>query len=239
MCSSTPSVRTPRVRRGSLVRRVASRRTACQRVCQSTFRCRASAETVVSSCASASTAHALAREVSTVPRRNQLVRFGPRPDRAVGLGATPDPLEPNDEHRHPETRRVRRGHPAPAMPDCEHPAPGTPGRVGIGLHGDHQLAMTALDVEHMHAVGVEHRIGAGAPRHARTTPTVIHVGVFDSSGSFVAPDPEDPDPHISAMPRRTAHPCLVPKSSFEGVGARLAASSMVSLGTARHAAWRR
>jgi hypothetical protein len=66
MCSSTPSVRTPRVRRGSLVRRVASRRTACQRVCQSTFRCRASAETVVSSCASASTAHAIAREVSTV-----------------------------------------------------------------------------------------------------------------------------------------------------------------------------
>ncbi len=65
MCSSTPSVFTPWVRSGRLVRRVASPLTARHSVCQSTFRCRASAETVVSSWASASVAQPIAREVST------------------------------------------------------------------------------------------------------------------------------------------------------------------------------
>jgi hypothetical protein len=65
MCSSTPSVVTPASRSGLLVRVTASAFTARHRVCQSTRKCRASAETVVSSWTSASVAHVIAREVST------------------------------------------------------------------------------------------------------------------------------------------------------------------------------
>ena len=60
MCSSTPIVRTPALRSGRSVRAVASAFTAVHSVCQSTRKCRASADTVVSSWASASVAHATA-----------------------------------------------------------------------------------------------------------------------------------------------------------------------------------
>ena len=64
MCSSTPRVSTPISRAGSATRRVASVSIASQQVCQSTPRCRASAETVVSSCSRASVAQPIARLVS-------------------------------------------------------------------------------------------------------------------------------------------------------------------------------
>jgi hypothetical protein len=65
----------------------------------------------------------------------------------------------------------------------------------------------------MHAGNIEQRIGAGAPVHAQTTPTVVHVGSFWIS-CLVATDPEDPDPHLAATPRRTPQPRSDPKSQI-------------------------
>jgi hypothetical protein len=122
-------------------------------------------------------------------RRDQFVFLGPGQLRAVGLGAAPDPLEPDDQHRQPEARRVGRGGAPPSVPDRDDTAARAAGRIGVGLDGDHQLAVTATDVEHVHAVAVEHRIGPGAPTSTQTTPIVVHVGVFISSDSLVATDP--------------------------------------------------
>ena len=70
------------------------------------------------------------------------------------------------------------------MTGRHHAAARTAGRLGLGLDRDHQLAVTMPRVQHVHAVAVEHRIGPGTPAHARTTPTVIHVGVFISVGQL-------------------------------------------------------
>jgi hypothetical protein len=64
-----------------------------------------------------------------------------------------------------------------------------PGNLRVGLDGDHQLAVTSLHFEHMHAVTVEHGIGPGTPARTRTTPIVVQVGAFISSVSLAATDP--------------------------------------------------
>jgi hypothetical protein len=72
---------------------------------------------------------------------------------------------------------VRRANPSSPVPNSQDPALGTAGHLDVGLDRDHQLAVTTAHVEHVHPVGVEHRIGADTPGHARTTTTVRHVGV--------------------------------------------------------------
>jgi hypothetical protein len=64
-CLSTPRSRTLLSRSGRPVRAMASAFTACHRVCQSTRRWRANADTVVSSWARAAVAHRIARDVRT------------------------------------------------------------------------------------------------------------------------------------------------------------------------------
>lgn len=85
------------------------------------------------------------------PGCDQLVRLRPRAFDAVSLGAAPYPLEPHDPHRRAEARRVRRAHTPAAVPDREHAATRATGRVGVGLDRDHQLAVAAAHVEHVHA----------------------------------------------------------------------------------------
>ncbi len=57
--------------------------------------------------------------------------------------------------------------------------------------------------EDIHPRNVEQGIGALAPRVARDARTVIHVEVFNPSGSLVASDLEGLDTLIPAPPRRT------------------------------------
>ncbi len=114
------------------------------------------------------------------PRADQLVFLRPRQLRAVGLAAAPDPLQPDDQHRQPEARRIGRLDAAPAVPDRHDTAGRAAAHVGVGLDGAHQLAVATLHIEYVHAIAVEHRIGPGTPARTRTTPIVVHVGVFFS-----------------------------------------------------------
>jgi hypothetical protein len=64
------------------------------------------------------------------------------------------------------------------VPDRHDTAGRAAGLIGVGLDRDHQLAVTTAHVQNVHPGRVEHRIGPGAPARTRTTPIVIHVGVF-------------------------------------------------------------
>jgi hypothetical protein len=193
MCSSIPRVRTPRVRSGRLVRRAASPLTARHSVCQSTRRCRASAETVVSSSASASVAQATARDVNTargaiswcVSDQVSIGQSGSS-QRQTRLSQTIRTGIP----KHGASAAVMRRRPCPV---ASTPQPGHPGDVGVGLDRNHQVAMPATHVNHVHPVGVEHRIGARTPARGRCTYSRPCRGLH-SVGGLVAPDLEDPDP---------------------------------------------
>ncbi len=126
------------------------------------------------------------------PRRDQLMLLRPGPGRAVRLGAAPDPLQPDDQDRHAEARRVRREYSAPAMTDRDDATAPAAGHVGAGLDGDNQLAVTVPHVEHVHGLDVEHRISPSAPACTRTTPTVSHVGVFFDRLAWPLPILETP-----------------------------------------------
>ena len=137
MCSSTPRVFTPLSRAGFLIRRLASAPIASQAVCQSTPKCRASAETVVSSCRNASTAHAIARVVSLDrSRRSHGSRSTSRPGRPARRNArsacatAPAPADRSTgsraAERHGGHGRPRRPHTnrSPRAPRrSPHPAP--------------------------------------------------------------------------------------------------------------------
>ena len=137
MCSSTPRVFTPLSRAGFLIRRLASAPIASQAVCQSTPKCRASAETVVSSCRNASTAHAIARVVSLDRnRRSHGSRSTSRPGRPARRNArsacatAPAPADRSTgsraAERHGGHGRPRRPHTnrSPRAPRrSRHPAP--------------------------------------------------------------------------------------------------------------------
>jgi hypothetical protein len=178
MCSSTPSVRNPRARSGRLIR---TGRLSLHRTPQGVpAHLQMPGPAPKPSCRRAPTHRRPADRAAGEhrPRRDQLVLLRPAHLRAVLLTAAPDPLEPDDEHRHSETRRVRSTHPPPAMPDRQHAARRAARRLGAGLDRNHQLAVTSLHVQHMHTVAVEHGIGPGTPRGTRTTSIVVHVGVF-------------------------------------------------------------
>jgi hypothetical protein len=108
-----------------------------------------------------------------------------------------------------------------AVTDRDHSTARAATSIGIGLNGHHKpVTIVAFHTQHMHPGHVEQGIGPSAPARARTTRTVVHVGVFISSGSLVAPDHEGPDTLIPVPPRRPHHPCADPKSRV-GVVARL------------------
>jgi hypothetical protein len=83
----------------------------------------------------------------------------------------------------------------PTVSDREHAATRTARRVGDGLDRDHQLVVTVPHVEHLHAIGVEQRIGPGTPARVRTTPTVIHVGVLNRQEAWPLPILKTPTPN--------------------------------------------
>lgn len=77
----------------------------------------------------------------------------------------------NPKHGASAARTTRR--PCPG----DHAAGHAAHRLRVGLHRDIEAMIAAVHVDHVQALGVEHRIGAGAPAHADGTPIVIHVGV--------------------------------------------------------------
>ncbi len=138
------------------------------------------------------------------PRADQLVGLRPGPRRARRLRASPDPLQPHHQHGRPEARGVRRGHPAPAVRGGHDPAPTAAGPVRVGLHRDHQPAPLTAHVQDMHPGRVEHRIRPGTPARARTTPIVIHVGVFLDRSAWSLPILKTPTPPpVNATPARS------------------------------------
>ena len=143
------------------------------------------------------------RHARESPRRDKVVPLSEGACAAGPLSAPPDPSRPHQADRDPEARRVRDPSAPTAMTNREHPTRRAPAHRGVGLAPQQQPILAPLHVEHVHPRNVEHRISPSAPTHARTTPTVIHVGVFISSGSLVAPDPEGPDTPIPAPPRRS------------------------------------
>ena len=135
-------------------------------VCQSTPRCRASAETVVSSCASASVAQLTARVVSfargaTISWCSVNVPVG-----AGGLAAPPDPLPTtatgpgrrSTAHRPPRDAGGRARPRPPRTTDTRRRRRRTrpPARA---------CSSSPFDVKHVHPGDVEHRIGSSAPAH--------------------------------------------------------------------------
>jgi len=93
---------------------------------------------------------------------------------------------------------------AAAVTDRDDTTLGASADVAVGLHRQQQPIRTVtLDREDMHPRNVEQGIGALAPRVARDARTVIHVEVFNPSGSLVASDLEGLDTLIPAPPRRT------------------------------------
>jgi hypothetical protein len=100
----------------------------------------------------------------------------PGPGRARRLRTPPDPLQAANPDRAAEAGGTGRGDPPPTV--RHHPAAGAAGPIDVGLDRHHQPLLVVDHVEHVHPSGVEHRISPAAPTHTRTTPIVIHVGVF-------------------------------------------------------------
>lgn len=79
-----------------------------------------------------------------------------------------------------------------ARADRHHPTRRAAGERLVGLDGQRQTLLLAMDDQDMHALDAEQLIGPDTPTRAAPTRTVMHVGVF-SSGSLVAPGREGPD----------------------------------------------
>ncbi len=138
------------------------------------------------------------------PRLRHRVGLGERQLRAVPLDAAPDPFAPHHHRRDRAARRVVHPMLAAAVPDRDHPAGRAAADIGLGLDRQHQPLRFADHVQHVHPGDVEQRIGPGAPAHTRTTPTVIHVGVFLRSAASSLPilkAPTPPSPLRHADPR--------------------------------------
>jgi hypothetical protein len=140
------------------------------------------------------------------PRRDQLMLFAERDHRTSRLGAPPEPLTPAHSGDCAKARRVGSDVISAAVTDRDHSTARAATSIGIGLNGHHKpVTIVAFHTQHMHPGHVEQGIGPSAPARARTTRTVVHVGVFISSGSLVAPDHEGPDTLIPVPPRRPHH----------------------------------
>ena len=194
--------RTPSRRAGSASRRVASASTASQQVCQSTPRCRASAETVVSSNVNASVAHAAAREVSFARGGTSSCCSVNTLDRTGRFAAPPQPGQPHQPDRDPETRSVRDDSSPPSVADRDDPAARAAADVSVGLDGQHDPVRLRVRRSGHACPARRTRVGARAPGRARGARRVIHVEAFSSINCLVAVDPEGLDTFIPAPPRR-------------------------------------
>ena len=146
------------------------------------------------------------------PRPEHRMLLAARPTWARRVGAAPDPFAPPHPGRDAEPGRVGRVVHPPAMPDPDDAAGRTTAHVDVGLHREHEPARFAVHLEHVHAGNVEQHVDPGAPAHARTTPTVIHVGVFCERLAWSLLDHEGPDPITPATPRGSPHPRSDPKT---------------------------
>ena len=103
----------------------------------------------------------------------------------------------------------------PAMTDRDDPEGRAAGQVLVGLHGQHNPVRLADHLEHVHAGHVEQHVSPSAPAHARTTPTVIHVGVFldQLASSLLIPKAPTPTSWLRHTHHRPAgYPRSDPKS---------------------------
>jgi len=179
MCSSTPRVATPSSRAGSSRRAVASTSTASHKVCQSTPRWRASAETVVSSWPNASVGQDTARAVSfalgaTIGWVSENVSCGQSGSTQRQIRLRHTTTVGTEKHGASCTRCSRRPCPVATTPQV-----GSRRRRPRTRRSAPAARVRGPRPQQVHPGDVEQRIGSGAPANARTTPTVVvHVGVF-------------------------------------------------------------
>ena len=111
---------------------------------------------------------------------------GRRLGEAAMLVSAPDPLAPQHDRNRTKPGRVVDPMQTTTVPDRLGPAGAAERLDRVSLHGHSHQGRSAgsgrwvgpFDVQDVQAGNAEQLIGPGTPRSARTTPTVIHAGVF-------------------------------------------------------------